>query len=101
MKVSIGMEPGEIFMALEIVKNSKSTLTQVLDIYKKDKSKGWGYIAKQAGIKPGSAAFHQLKDNAKGRKGKAKGKPTRVKVKQQTSVKAKGKSKGKGNGKGN
>lgn len=91
MKVSIGLSPGEIYLTLEIARNSRSSVDEVLDIYKNNKSKGWGYIAKQAGIKPGSAAFHQLKNNSKGRKDKG-GKPKHVK--------AKAAKKGKSNGKG-
>ena len=33
----------------------------VLKTYKVSKSKGWGAIAKELGIKPGSAEFHALK----------------------------------------
>lgn len=95
MKVSLGLEPGEIYLALEIARNSPSSVDDVLRIYKDNKSKGWGYIAKEAGIKPGSAAFHQLKNNSKGRKDK--GKPNHAKVK--SEKKGKSNSKGKGNSK--
>ncbi len=94
MRVSIGLEPGEIYLALEIARNSPSSIDEVLRIYQVNKSKGWGYIAKEAGIKPGSAAFHQLKNNSKGRKDKG-GKPKHIKSK---SAK-KGKSNGNGKGK--
>ena len=93
MRTSIGLSPGEIYLTLEIARNSRSSVDEVLDIYKNNKSKGWGYIAKQAGIKPGSAAFHELKNNSKGRKNKG-GKPKHVKVK------AAKKDNGRGNGKG-
>jgi hypothetical protein len=33
----------------------------VLDVYRSQKSKGWGAVAKTLGIKPGSPAFHALK----------------------------------------
>lgn len=95
MRVSLGLEPGEIYLALEIARNSPSSVDDVLRIYKNNKSKGWGYIAKEAGIKPGSAAFHQLKNNSKGRKDKGKSSHTKVKSEK------KGKSKSNGNGKGN
>lgn len=80
MKVSFGMTPGEIYFALEIAKNSPSTLDDVLRIYESDKSKGWGYIAKEAGIKPGSPAFHQLKNNAKAKKSKGKPKKSKARI---------------------
>lgn len=95
MKVSLGLQPGEIYLALEIAKNSPSTLDDVIRIYKNNKSKGWGYIAKEAGIKPGSAAFHQLKNNSKDRKDKGKSSHTKSK----SEKKGKSKSKGKGNSK--
>lgn len=74
MKADLGMAPGEIYLALEISKIAKIPEDNVLSIYKTDKSKGWGYIAKQAGIKPGSDEFHQLKNGARSKKEKGAGK---------------------------
>lgn len=68
MKGSLHMSSGEIYFALEISKYSKKPIDEILTIYKNNKSKGWGYIAKEAGIKPGSAEFHQLKNNASSKK---------------------------------
>ena len=48
---------------------------------------GWGVIAKNLGIKPGSAAFHELKDTSKVKKHHA----------QQQKNKHKNKNKGKKN----
>ena len=73
MKGSLGMKSGEIYLALEISKLSRRSIDDIIVIYKKHKGKGWGYIAKQAGIKPGSAEFHQLKNNASSKKNKGKG----------------------------
>jgi len=70
MHGSLHMEPGEIYLAVEISKIGKISLDNVISIYQTDKSKGWGYIAKQAGIKPGSAEFQQLKNNANSKKEK-------------------------------
>ena len=33
----------------------------VVDVYERDHGNGWGNIAKQMGIKPGSPEFHRLK----------------------------------------
>jgi len=85
MRGSVNMAPGEIYLALEVSKLSKTPLDEVIRIYERNRSKGWGYIAKEAGIKPGSPEFHQLKNNASSKKNKAK---------------HKGKRKGKGQGKG-
>jgi hypothetical protein len=55
----------------------------VVDVYKKNRGKGWGVIAKSLGIKPGSPEFHALKrgddlythkEKGKGKGGKGKGK---------------------------
>ena len=70
MRVSLNMAPGEIYFALEISKYSNRPIDDIIGLYRTHKSKGWGYIAKQAGIKPGSDAFHQMKNNARGKSGK-------------------------------
>ncbi|WP_370480316.1 hypothetical protein [Tamlana flava] len=74
MSVSLGMIPGEIYFSLEISKIAKVSLDRVLTIYKNHKSRGWGVIAKELGIKPGSVEFHQLKKSASSRKDKSQGK---------------------------
>ena len=76
MKASVKMKPAEIYLAFEISKISKKSIDEIITIYKTNKNKGWGYIAKQAGIKPGSAEFHALKGKTKNKsnkKGKGKG----------------------------
>lgn len=74
MSVNLHMLPGEIYLSLEISRIAKVSLDEVLTVYKKHKSKGWGVIAKQLGIKPGSAEFHQLKNRTSVKKGKDQGK---------------------------
>lgn len=69
------MEPAEVLLAAKIASISKKPLEQVVSCYKENKTKGWGYIAKQMGIKPGSPEFHALKNKEKGNgKGNGKGK---------------------------
>ncbi len=65
MHGSLSMEPGDIYLALEISKVSKTPIDRVINTYRSHKEKGWGNIAKELGIKPGSAEFHQLKNNSK------------------------------------
>ena len=65
---SIGMKAAEVFLALEIAAIVNKPISVVVNSYKTNKSKGWGYIAKELGIKPGSAEFHQLKGNSKNKK---------------------------------
>lgn len=79
------MEPSDVIMALEIAQITTKPVETVAVAYDKNKSKGWGEIAKEMGIKPGSKEFHALKDNAKGKS---------------KSMKGKGKGNSGGNGKG-
>ncbi len=72
LHVSVKMEPAEIFLALELTKISKRSIEDVVEMYTAHKEKGWGFIAKQLGIKPGSPEFHTLKGNTKS-KGQKKG----------------------------
>jgi len=70
---NLNMEPAEIYLALELGKQTGKSVDEVITVYKKNKGKGWGEIAKQLGIKPGSAEFHALKNSAKGKALKGKG----------------------------
>lgn len=60
-----GMNPGDAFMALQVASIQKVPVDNVIKVYKNDKSKGWGAMAQELGIKPGSAEFHALKGKAK------------------------------------
>jgi hypothetical protein len=68
--------PGDIYLVLETSKILNKPVDDVAKVYKTNKKKGWGVIAKELGIKPGSAEFHALKGSAvkQAAKGKAKGK---------------------------
>ncbi|BDV44054.1 hypothetical protein GURASL_29770 [Geotalea uraniireducens] len=54
-------EPADAFMVFQLGQFSGQQPERVLDVYQRSKGKGWGVIAKQLGIKPGSAEFHALK----------------------------------------
>lgn len=83
----ISMHPADIFMSLQIGKIVAKPIDIVVASYKKNKSKGWGVIAKEMGIKPGSKEFHALKGKAKEKSNKKdKGDGSKVK-----GVKGKGK----------
>ena len=75
LRTSVKMEPAEIYFALELSRISGKHIDNVVEVYENNKEKGWGFIAKQLGIKPGSPEFHKLKENTrnKGSKGKEKG----------------------------
>ena len=81
LSVSAKMEPAEIYLSLELSKLSGRSVDEVVEIYKIHKDKGWGYIAKQLGIKPGSDEFHKLKENTKKKEAKGKSKKEKPKKK--------------------
>ena len=79
-------EPADAFMVYQLGQFSGKQPDKVLSVYAPNRKKGWGVIAKELGIKPGSAEFHALKsgnlvfdgkpagsENSPG-KGKGKGK---------------------------
>jgi hypothetical protein len=76
--------PGDAYMCLRVGQVASQPVEVVMKEYQAHKGKGWGVIAKNLGIKPGSKEFHALKkgnfdgddtDSGKGRgKGKGKGK---------------------------
>lgn len=59
------MEPADIYMALTLSQQLNHDLDDVIKQYQIDKKKGWGVIAKNLGIKPGSPEFHRLKRETK------------------------------------
>ncbi len=48
------LQPADIYLAMEFSQISNKTFDDVITEYKKNKSKGWSYIAKQVGVKPGT-----------------------------------------------
>lgn len=54
-------EPADAFMVFQLGQMSGMPYDQVLSVYQANRGKGWGVIAKNLGIKPGSAEFHALK----------------------------------------
>uniref|UniRef100_C6DZ25 Uncharacterized protein n=1 Tax=Geobacter sp. (strain M21) TaxID=443144 RepID=C6DZ25_GEOSM len=55
-------EPADAFMILQLGQMSGKRPETVLAVYRPNKKKGWGAIAKDLGMKPGSAEFHALKN---------------------------------------
>ena len=53
--------PADAFMCLQLSQMAHKQPEVVLRTYESHKGKGWGVIAKELGIKPGSAEFHALK----------------------------------------
>lgn len=69
--------PADAYIIFRLGEMLRQPTDLVLREYRTSKGKGWGVIAKNLGIKPGSAEFHALKngqDLYNGNAGKAKGK---------------------------
>lgn len=73
--------PADAFMVFQLAQMAHRPPETVVRTYEAHKGKGWGVIAKELGIKPGSREFHALKngnlvygDAATNGPGKGKGK---------------------------
>jgi len=53
--------PADAFMVLQLGLMTKKQPETVVQAYQANRDKGWGVIAKELGIKPGSPEFHALK----------------------------------------
>jgi hypothetical protein len=70
----VKMEPVEVYLTAELASLSKKPIDEVIKVYQANRGKGWGQIARQLGIKPGSEQFKQLKNRSTERLGKMKAK---------------------------
>ena len=80
--------PADAFMVLQLGQMSNKQPEAVVQTYQANRDKGWGVIAKELGIKPGSPEFHALKRGDFALTGKAGN----------SSDQGPGKGKGKGKG---
>jgi hypothetical protein len=69
-------DPADAFMVFQVGQFCHRSSDDVLGVYRSHKGKGWGVMAKQLGIKPGSAEFHALKNGELYFTGKPGGVPT-------------------------
>lgn len=53
--------PADVYMIGELSQLSGRSFTDVASTFDSNRGRGWGAMAKELGIKPGSAQFHQLK----------------------------------------
>ena len=53
--------PADAAIVFWLGEQARQPLNKVLNVYRSQKSQGWGAMAKSLGIKPGSPAFHALK----------------------------------------
>jgi len=61
-----GLSYGDTYMATALSRISKRRVGVVAEEYKQNQGKGWGVMAMNMGIKPGSLEFKQMKANARG-----------------------------------
>jgi hypothetical protein len=54
--------PADVFMVFELGRMARIPHARVLDVYQAHRDKGWGAMARELGIKPGSRDFHALKE---------------------------------------
>jgi len=60
--IKASIPPADVYMAFRIAGLIHKPVDVVIQEYNAHKGKGWGVIAKNLGIKPGSREFHALKD---------------------------------------
>ncbi len=89
--------PADVYMIAQTAETTKKPVEEITKSYQQNKDKGWGVIAKEAGIKPGSAEFHALKGKIKEHGRPAKG--NMDKGNKMKDEKGKGKSRAKDKGK--
>lgn len=53
--------PGDVYFACAIASTLGRPCRYVADIWERDHAQGWGVVAQNLGIKPGSPEFHRLK----------------------------------------
>jgi len=63
-------KPADAYMVFRLAEVTKKQPEEVLLVYKKHKDKGWGKVAQELGVKPGSKEFHELKENKLKKHGK-------------------------------
>ncbi len=63
--ISYKMEPADLLLVLETSRHCSKPVEKVIECYEGHKGNGWGVIAKDLGIKPGSPEFHAMKKNLK------------------------------------
>jgi hypothetical protein len=61
-----GLRGANLFMTSALARGTHRPFYAVAEEFKQSQGKGWGVMARDMGIKPGSSAFHQLKREAKG-----------------------------------
>jgi hypothetical protein len=58
------LQPAEIYLVLELARISRKPPATVIVVYRKYRGRGWGVVARELGIRPGSAEFREWKADA-------------------------------------
>ena len=107
-KERYGLSDGDTFMATVLSKIFKKSVGVVAEEYKKNQGQGWGVMAMNMGIKPGSPEFKQMKADARGSvdnmktmaKAKKRQQKQEIKKEREQGRKIKDETQGKGQEKG-
>jgi len=103
-KARHGLDAADIYMSTVLARHANRRVGDVAAEYKQNQGQGWGVMAQRMGIKPGSAAFKQMKADAKGHANHMKAmSKNRRKLQEQEMEREhgqQGKDKGKGQGQG-
>lgn len=59
---SLRMTPADIYMTMELAAICRIQPVRVVEVYRIHRGRGWGYMARRFGIKPGSRDFKRLMD---------------------------------------
>ena len=103
-----GLSYGDTYMATALSRLSKRPVGAVAEDFGKNQGRGWGVMAMNMGIKPGSLEFKQMKANARGSAGhmktmakaKKRQKQQEMERERENDRKIKAEAQGKGQGKG-
>ena len=97
--------PSDVWMIAELSQQSGRPFGEVASTFEQHREQGWGAVARQVGVKPGSPQFHALKNDANGFVTRVKSKPGRGHGRQRAEhvrvESARGGGPGKGHAKGN
>ena len=103
--VDRGWAPGDVWYACLIARELGRPCTYVIDAYEREargRGRGWGVLAQELGIRPGSDAFHALKNGVGQGKGRMKAQSgPRGGGPAQSGPPRGGEGKGRGNGRDN
>lgn len=67
---SVMSRPSDVYMCLRVGEVADQPVDRVVAEYKQHQRQGWGVIAQNLGIKPGSEQFHALKSGRLPERGK-------------------------------